>query len=173
MKKFKFLLLDAGPIIKLFQSGLWDIFIEKCDITITRTVATQAKYASRDFEDICINLDPYEEQSLIKIIDVGLLAVKQFYEKFDSLHRAGIHDGERETLAFLFNNSENWRLCAADQAVFKVLGVLGKGNQGISLEEVLKEIGHQQNLEWQYTKKFREKYTKMGQADSIQNRGLL
>jgi hypothetical protein len=38
MKKFQFLLLDAGPIIKLFELGLWDKFIEKCDVTIPRTI---------------------------------------------------------------------------------------------------------------------------------------
>ena len=37
MKKFKFLLLDAGPIIKLFELGIWDEFISRCDITVTRT----------------------------------------------------------------------------------------------------------------------------------------
>lgn len=28
MKKFRFLLLDAGPIIKLFSLGIWDDFIK-------------------------------------------------------------------------------------------------------------------------------------------------
>lgn len=32
MKKFQFLLLDAGPIKKLFELGLWDKFIESCEL---------------------------------------------------------------------------------------------------------------------------------------------
>ena len=94
-------------------------------------------------------------------------------EQFYSLYQDEIHDDEKEILVFLFNSSENCQLCAAALSVFLVLSVLGKGEKGISLEEILKEIGHKQNLEWQYTKKFREKYTRMGQADSIQNRELL
>ena len=46
MKRFQFLLLDAGPIIKLFELGLWDAFIKKYEVSISRTVANQAKYAS-------------------------------------------------------------------------------------------------------------------------------
>ena len=70
MRKFQFLLLDAGPIIKLFALGIWDEFIKKCDVTISRIVANQAKWASQEFEDIRIDLEPYEQQGLIKIIDL-------------------------------------------------------------------------------------------------------
>jgi len=89
------------------------------------------------------------------------------------MYKSIIHDGEKEALAFLCNNSEPYKLCTSDSGVFKVLGLLGKGEQGISLEEVLQQIGRLQKLEWQYTKKFRLKYTAMGQTDSIQNKGLL
>ena len=83
MKRFQFLLLDTGPIIKLFELGIWDEFITKCDVTISRIVAEQAQYASQEFEDICINLGSYEEKNLIKIVDVELSKVKAFHEKFD------------------------------------------------------------------------------------------
>ena len=173
MKRFPFLLLDAGPIIKLFQLGIWNEFITKCDVAIARTVAEQAQYASQEFEDVCINLDSDEEKGLIKIIDVELSKVKAFHEKFDLQYKVIIHPGEKETLAFLYNTSESWRVCAADGAVFRVLGLFGRTEQGISLEEVLEQIGLSQKLEWKYTKKFREKHTRLGQIDSIQNKGLL
>ena len=64
-------------------------------------------------------------------------------------------------------------MCSADGAVYSVLGFLGQGDQGISLEEILKDIGlSQSKLEWKYRKKFREKYTLIGQADSIQSQAL-
>ncbi len=173
MKRFPFLLLDAGPVIKLFELGIWDVFITKCVVTISRTVAEEAQYASLEFEDICINLDDYEEQKLIKIIDVELTNVKAFHEKFDQQYKVSIHPGEKETLAFLYNSSENWLICTADGAVFRVLGLLQRGNQGISLEEILKQIGLSRELKWPYTKKFRENYTHRGQIDSIQNKGLI
>lgn len=49
MKKFSFLLLDTGPIIKLFELGIWDDFIKRCDVTISRTVAEQAKMGKPRF----------------------------------------------------------------------------------------------------------------------------
>ena len=173
MKKFRFLLLDAGPIIKLFELGIWDTFIRKCDVTITRTVANEAKYASQEFEDIRIDLEPYEAQGFIKIIDVELSKVKAFHDKFVPQYKAIIHPGEKETLAFLCDSPKNWLVCAADKVVFRVLGLLGRGDQGISLEEVLKEIGHSRSLEPQYAKKYRERWTHKGQVDFIQNQALL
>jgi len=173
MKKFPFLLLDAGPIIKLFQLGIWDNFIKECDVTISRIVAIQAKYASQEYEDICIDLQPYEKQHLIKIIDLEPSVVKTFSNKFNLLYKAIIHDGEKETLAFLWASPENWLVCAADKAVFRVLGFLDKAKQGISLEEILKDIGQSRsNLEPEYTKKFREKWTREGQIDFIQGQDL-
>lgn len=175
MRKFQFLLLDAGPIIKLFELGIWDEFIKKCDVTISRIVANQAKWASQEFEDIRIDLEPYEQQGLIKIIDLEPTLVKAFYDKFNLQYKAGIHDGEKETLAFLCDSSENRLVCSADGAVFRVLGLLGKAEQGISLQEILQKIGvsTSEKLEWEYTKKFRDKWTRKGQIDFIQGQGLL
>jgi len=173
MKRFTFLLLDTGQIIKLFELGIWDSFIKKCDVTISQTVANQASYASRENKDIHIDLKHPQEQGLIEIIEVEPSVVKTFYEKFNLYYKADIHDGEKETLAFLDNSSENWRVCSADGAVFRVLGLLGRAEQGISLEEILKAVGLPQKLEWKYTKSFHAKYTRLGQIDSIQDKGLL
>lgn len=67
MKRFPFLLLDAGPIIKLFELGIWEEFISRCDVTVSRTVAEEAQYASREFEDICIELESYVAQERIAV----------------------------------------------------------------------------------------------------------
>jgi hypothetical protein len=173
MKKFPFLLLDAGPIIKLFSLGIWDSFIQKCDVTICRTVVNEAMWASQEFEDVRIDIEQYEQQGLISIKDVDYSVVKNFYDKFNPLYRESIHDGEKETIAFLYNSPENWLVCSADGVVFRILGFLGRAEQGISLEEILEQIGLSRKLEWKYTKKFRKRYTRIGQIDSIQNKGLV
>jgi len=171
MKKFRFLLLDAGPIIKLFSLGIWDDFIKHCDISISRIIAdNEALYTEDGTKQI--DLKTYEEQGLIKILDVEISTVKTFYDKFDRLYKVDIHDGEKEMLAFFYCSSADWLVCASDGAVFRVLGILGRSEQGISLEEILIQIGLSINLEWQYTKKFREHYARLGQKDFIQDRGL-
>jgi len=171
MEKLQFLLLDAGPIIKLFSLSIWDSFIKNCDVTVSQIVADQAKYASQEFEDIRIDLEPYKQN--VKIIDVDPVTVGSFYDKFNLQYKADIHPGEKETLAFLCSRTENWQLCSADGAVFRALAILGRAQQGISLEELLNKIGlSRRDLEWKYTRKFREKYTHMGQMDSIQDKGF-
>ena len=172
MKRFPFLLIDAGPIIKLFSLGIWDDFIKYCNVSISRIIADDQALYTEDGKKH-IDLNPYEERELIKIIDVEPSVVKTFYDKFDLLYQADIHDGEKETLAFLYDSSENWRVCAADGAVFRVLGLLGKAEQRISQEEILEQIGLSRKLEWHYTKEFREKYTRRGQIYSIQNKDLI
>jgi len=171
MKKFQFLLLDAGPIIKLFELSIWDEFLERCDVSISQTVANEAKWASQEFEDVRIDLEAYKDK--INIFDIDPSLAKSFLDKFNKLYKAIIHAGEKETLAFLCDSSEKWLLCSGDKAVYQVLGLLGKYEQSISLEEILDQIGmSKSNFGWQYTKKFREIWIRKGQTDSIQNKGL-
>jgi hypothetical protein len=175
MKRFQFLLLDAGPIIKLFELGLWEEFIHKCDVTVTRTVAEdEVVFAAEGYEQefIDFGLKSYEEKGLVKVVDLELSVVNDFYNRFNAGYKQIIHPGEKETLALLCNSDENWAVCAADGAVFQVLGLLGKGDHGVSLEEVLCSIGLSRNLEWRFTKRFREKNTAKGKIDAIQDRGL-
>jgi hypothetical protein len=176
MKRFPLLLLDAGPIIKLFELGIWDKFLQACDVTVSRVVVdNEAKWASREFEDVRIELAPYKKKGLLRIIDRDATVVGAFYSKLSRAYKDRIDpdDGEVATLEFLLASSETWVLCSTDGPVFRLMGFLGRGEQGISLEEILKEIGLlPRQLEWQYTRKFREKYSRMGQADYIQDKGL-
>lgn len=173
MKKFRFLLLDAGPILELFKLGLWEEFIARCDVTICRTVAEEAKWASGESEDICIDLEAQAQDNRIRIADVLLPRVKVFHDKFSLSYKTLLHDGEKETLAFLHDSPQEWLICTADGGVFRTLGVLGRGTQGVSLEKVLVDIGLGHQLEWRFTERFRQKYTSLGQADGIQGIGII
>jgi hypothetical protein len=61
---------------------------------------------------------------------------------------------------------------SADLAVYRVLGLLGRGEQGISLEELLQRIGNTQQLEPRFSKVVRVRFTKEGQQDKVRGRGL-
>ncbi len=167
MKKFQFLLLDAGPIIKLFELGLWENFIDKCNVTICRTVAEDELVyyeVAGDKKYIDYALKSYEDR--IEIKDVDLSTIKTFRKSIPVFY--GIDPGEEETLALMFSSTEEWEVCTSDKAVLKLLGYFGKSEQGISLEEVFKQVGYSNKLEWKYTERFREKYTEEGQIDKIQ-----
>jgi len=173
MKKFQFLLLDAGPIIKLFELNKWKTFIEQYEVTITRTIVEQCIYMkqSGEIEYIDFPFEKAAEQGLINIVDIKPDSVASFIGGLSNKY--DLHAGEDETLAFLNTALEDYRVCAADGAVFRVLGFIGKGEQGVSLEELLKAIGLSGNLEWRFTKKFRDKYTGEGKIDATQGQGLV
>jgi hypothetical protein len=175
MRKFQFLLLDAGPIIKLFELGIWDKFIKRYDVTIARTVVEQSIYKgeaeSPDF--IEYSFEEVAEQGLFRIIEVAPSRVKEFIDKFDISSKYAFDAGEDETLAYWFFEGKEHQVCSSDQAVFNILGYLGKGELGLSLQEALERMGYSPNLEWKYTRRFRDKYTKMGQIDAVQDQGLV
>ena len=170
MKKLQLLLLDAGPIIKLFELNLWVKFLQSCDVTILRTIIPELKWASQKLEDVRIDIETYEGKGLT-IVDRDTSVVASFYAKLKPLYRDLIEsdDGEVATLEFLLASSEKWILCSGDGPVFRLMGALNCGDQGISLEEVLDKIGlRQNNIEWPYTKKFRLEKTKQGKIDAAQ-----
>lgn len=168
MKKFRFLLLDAGPIIKLFELDLWNTLLSQCDVTICRTVVDEAKWASQEFEDIQIDLDGDVREGRIRIEEVELSEVKHFHDRLGPSYGPMVHAGEKETLAFLCNSPDQWLVCTADGSVFRTLGFLARSEQGVSLEKVLDQIGLGRPLEWKFTERFRKKYTDLGQRDAVQ-----
>jgi hypothetical protein len=170
MKKFQLLMLDAGPVIGLFEMGLWDKFIEKCDVIIGRTVVREAQYARREIADVRIDIQPYESEGKITVIDLDTVDVQRFRANYLNKCNYRIDDGEMELLGGLFSSEKPYKLCTADGPVFQILARYNKSEQGISLEEVLNAVGlSRSQLSWIYTKKFREKHTKFGQMDAIQN----
>jgi len=182
MKKFQFLLLDAGPIIRLFELKIWDKFIERCDIAITRIVEKEVQFARKDRQKEYINLKSYEGKGL-NIKEVEPKIVADFFRRFDLGYQPIIDDGEKETLAYLESSTEKWIVCSSDAIVYKILANLNKSEQGISLEELLQQIGLVSGVDWKkvtskdadnwkHSKAFREKNTRQGRIDSIQNRGL-
>src|SRR5205814_5781407 len=97
--------------------------------------------------------------------------IRHFRERFDPVDVDQLDPGETEALAYLVQSTESFLITSGDAIVFRVLGLMGCGDQGISLEEVLQKVGLQQGkLPWSCQKAFRDKYTKEGAADSIRGR---
>lgn len=178
MPKLKLLILDAGVVITLHQLGIWRPVVERCDLHVSRVVVEVESLFHRDSSDDqgeygqCIDIQSDVTSGAVSVFDVPIGDVERFRQAFDDSYAAGIHDGEAESLAYLFANPQrDWLISSGDAIVFKVLGNCGCGEQGISVDEILNRLGLTKQLEWQYTKQFREKYTKIGQQDRIQGRG--
>jgi hypothetical protein len=174
MKKSRFLLLDAGPIIKLFELHIWEAFIKTYDVLIARSVVEQIIYKGEgdilDFIDY--QFEESDRQGLLKIVDVEPSKVKTFLDKFNLSDKYAVDAGEDETIAYWYYQTGRPSICSSDGAVFSILGYLGGGEHGISLEEALYKMGHSKSVEWKYTKKFRQKFTHKGQIEATQSQDI-
>ena len=174
MPKLKLLILDAGVVIRLHELGIWDQVRDQCDIHLSRIVAErevlfQPGDEGEYGEDI--DLSPDIDSGKVRIFDVGVSDLKDFRDQFDPLYFGDLDDGEAESLAYMMKQTGDLLISSGDAIVYKTLGNLGRGDEGISLEEILQKIGRGRSVDWPYSKAFREKYTTQGQADMIQGIG--
>ena len=176
MPKFKLLILDAGVVIKLFELGVWGQVLETCDVHLSKIVAEQeANFHSPS--DAAPNGQPIDLDVDIKagrctVFECSLSQIRHFLSEFDDNYAADLDPGEAESLAWLFSQSQDYLICSGDAIVYRVLGLKGCYEQGISLEEILGKIGLTKTLPWQYTSEFRECKFALGSQDQIQDRGL-
>jgi hypothetical protein len=172
MKKLRFLLLDANVIIKLHELKLWDPIVERCDVFVAETVVREAQYFEGDAGHEAIDLTSYIESKRITSVGMTGSDVAKFRDGFSSDYLERIDPGEAESLAFLLSSNDPCQICSADAIVYRILGRLNRGEQGISLEEILHRTGLSTAVPHQYRRAFREHWTQEGQQDMIRSRGL-
>jgi hypothetical protein len=171
-KRLSFLLLDANIIIELWRLGLWNKLVELCDIHVGKTVVGEADFfLDASGNHVAIDLSADIASQRIQVFQVEFSELDQFRGQHDPSYFAKLDPGETEALVKLLSLPSDWRLCSADGIVFKVLANVRRGEQGISLEEILDRVGMSRRLNRQYTREFRTEKTKQGGIDSIQNRG--
>jgi hypothetical protein len=174
MKKFKLLLLDANVVIELFRLGIWDEVIERCDVHLARTVAEDEAhfFAADDGQRHDFDLQPYINTNRITVFDVTVGEAAAFRNQFDPVYFERLDPGETESLVhFLGLAGECW-ICSADKIVYRIIGGLDRGEQGVSLEEVLQQTGLGRGLLVQFTKEFRVKWTRKGFEEHMRGLGL-
>jgi len=173
MSKLNLLILDATEVIHLHEFGIWEKLIAVCRVHLPRMVVTESDFYEVAGERRYIELKDDIEAQRVNVFDVGLAAIKAFLEQFDGLYIGGLDPGESEALAYLCASQEPFLISSGDAIVYRVLGRLNRGEQGISLEEVLKKVGLQRNsLPYSCSKAFRDRYTKEGAADAMQGVGM-
>lgn len=169
MKKFRLLLLDANIVIELFRQGIWEKLIDSCDIHLSRTVAKDEAqfYEDPQGEKQYFDLNQDIAAGKITIFDVLPSKLVTFRSQFDDTYLERLDTGEAESLAYLMNSSEPYLICSADSIVYKVLGNLNRREQGIALEEILQQVGLTRKVSWQFSKRFREKWTQEGFQEQL------
>ena len=174
MPKLKLLILDAGVVIYLHEIGLWHQVVANCDLYLSQIVAEKEvlfEKSERDEHCYDIDLSPLIKSGSITVFDVSVSDLKAFRNQFDLLYLGDLDDGESESLAYLVKQSLDFLISSGDAIVYRVLGNLNRGEQGISLEEILQKLGLGRAVSNPYSRRFREQYTKQGQQDMIRGRG--
>ena len=173
-KKFRLLLLDANVVIYLFEVGLWDKLVDRCEVLLSRIVAEREAqfYEDDDGEKHYFELQPDIISGRVTVVDASLSDIKVFRDLFDPLYLSRLDDGEAESLAYLANSTEKCWICSGDAIVFRVLALLDRIEQGLSLEEILQSIGFARPLPWEFTKAYRDRWTSVGSQHRIQGQGL-
>jgi hypothetical protein len=173
MPKLKLLILDANVVIFLHENALWHTVLERCEVHLSRIVAEhEVRYYRGTEYDEAIDLAPDIKAGRFQVFDVSVLDLKGFRDQFDLPYLGDLDDGEAESLAFMLNATESFVISSGDAIVYRILGNLNNSEMGLSLEEILQKIGLTRgDLPRQYTRAFREQYTRIGEQDSIQGRG--
>ena len=173
MKKFKLLLLDANVVIEISRQGLWDQMVAKCDIHLAQTVLDEAQfYDDNQGDRQYIDLASYVSAKSITVFNLTPSQLAGFRARFDPVYFEKLDPGETESLAYLLDQSDECRICSADKIVYRVIGCLSRPDQGVSLAEVLAQIGLGRKLEREFTKVYREEWTKKGFQEGLTGLGL-
>ncbi len=173
MKKFRLLLLDANVVIEISRQGLWDQMTARCDIHLAQTVVDEAQfYDDNQGDRHYIDLRSYITDKSITVFDLTPSQMSGFRARFDPVYFEKLDPGETESLAYLLDQSDECKICSADKIVYRVLGCLNRPDQGVSLDEVLGQVGLGRNLEWEFTKAYKEEWTKKGFQEGLTGIGI-
>jgi hypothetical protein len=173
VKKFRLLLLDANVVIEISRHGLWDKIVAACEIHLARTVVEEAQFfhdANGDRREI--DLGPFVNAKTITIFDLTPSDLAAFRAKFDPVYFEKLDPGETESLGYLLRQSDECKMCSAEKIVYRVLGNLGRPEQGVSLEEVLNQVGLGRKLQRQFTRACREEWTQKGFQEGLGGMGM-
>ena len=172
MKKLRFLLLDANVVIELFELRLWPQIIERCEVLLAETVVNEARYCEAGEEQRRIDVSQDIQENRVTVVQVETSAIEAFRGQFDPTYFERIDPGEAESLAYMLLSKDPCFLCSSDAIVFRILGRLNRGEQGLSLEEALDRIGLSRALPSQFRKEARDRWTKQGEQDMIRGTGM-
>ena len=160
--KLRLLLLDANVVLELHRVGLWGQVIERCDLLLARTVMEESIFYEGEEGKVYLDLESAEADRLFEPIDVDVAEIQRFRSRFTGSFLEKMDAGEQEALAYLVEVNQSCMISSADAVVWRTLGLLAMGEQGVSLEELLAQLGLGRKVDWPFSKEFRKKNTQKG-----------
>ena len=143
--KSRLVILDADIIIYAHEHQLWRQITSQYEVYVTSIVLQdEAAYFTNTAErPVAIDLKSQSEQGIIHELTVDPSDIASLLAKAKESFLNTIDPGEIEALALLFSgNYPEYKFCTADTAAMKAMAVFEVGNQAISLEKLLRDIGN-------------------------------
>ncbi|HKZ19227.1 MAG TPA: hypothetical protein VJQ57_03885 [Acidimicrobiia bacterium] len=169
-------LLDANIILRTSEFGCWDELRRRATILVPSIVARkEAMFSSRRNKPGYVALQLPELIKRNELIEASASAAEliSVAAVFDDAFLGSIDDGEKEALAILMTGRlDDVRFATADRAAINGLAMIGLGDVGISLEEILRETGLARALPHYLTKSFFDECIARGQEKRIRGEGL-
>lgn len=142
-KKSLVFLLDAGPVIRLHELGLWDGVVERAELVLPGTVARQEAHFFTDAEGRkTIDLLAQSSTGAVQVKDADAVDLERTADLFDASIRESVDPGELEALTLIrLWDSPRPRFCTADRLATIALCLLGFADSAVSLERLLEDVG--------------------------------
>lgn len=170
MTRSRLILLDANVVIHLFELDLWKQVVARCQIVIAQTVVDEAHFFERDGDRFPIDWEEMVRAGSVEIRAMTATEVQTYCNRFDPTYYEKLDPGEAESLALLERDTDA-RICSADKIVWRVLGNTNQAERGVSLEEILRQVGLTKALPERFSKAFREKWCKAGSVERFMGLG--
>lgn len=139
---------DANVVIDAHVHGFWDDLISRYEVYIPSIILKEVKYyIGLDSKKNQINLKEQINDGKIFEIEATSAEMSKIISSATERFKETVHKGELEALAILNNRTElGIKFCTGDKAAIKALSAVGLGANGVSLEEVLDNIGQKRRL---------------------------
>ncbi|MCJ7578998.1 MAG: hypothetical protein MUP98_00515 [Candidatus Aminicenantes bacterium] len=165
-------LLDADVIIDLHRFGIWEKILKKNKILIPSTILRHEVFYFVDTAGIKHYIDLIDDAgNAFTEVSATAEDLIQFKQKFDRFIEEELDPGETEALKILLDRNDCY-FCTCDKVAIKTMALLGKREQALSFEKLLKSSGFTKSLELKHTENYFKKYLDEGSILRIQRFGL-
>jgi hypothetical protein len=137
----KLLLLDADVVIDLHSFGLFEKVSKAYHINLTKKIFDEAKFYPKGNHLLPIDLK--DKVTVIEEINVEYLRTVNEEAREAKL---AIDSGEATLIAFMLQSSDEIFFCTCDKAAIKLVSYLNLERKAMSVETLLKDIGHSKRL---------------------------
>lgn len=145
----RLVILDANVIIEAFGGNFWNSLVTQYEVYVTSIVLRNEVYYFEDAngKQVLINLEADVQKGTIREISATSQEVAALEDRVNPNFLDRIDDGEKEAISLLLTGRfDDFRFCTGDMRAIKALSSLGLGAHGVSLEELLVDIGQKKKL---------------------------